>query len=140
MSKQSKLKDRGEQCRFVGYSPDHDGDVYMMYNPSTNRVLTTRDIIWMRRMLYVPKKVPGGVTASQLGPLFSLLIPSDVYDDISKPMEISKDDEADAEDDVTTQRITFAKNDDNESTNLSVDDPKNEFDDLMDTGVDIDFS
>ena len=37
---------------FVGYALDHDGDCYRMYNPQTNRVVVTRGIICMRRMIY----------------------------------------------------------------------------------------
>ena len=46
--KVSKVLDRGVQCMFVGYAIDHDGDVYRMWNPNTNRVLISRDIIWLK--------------------------------------------------------------------------------------------
>ena len=47
-----KLSDRGVICVFIGYAKDHDGDCYKMWNPDTNGVHTTRDIIWLRRMYY----------------------------------------------------------------------------------------
>ena len=42
-----KLADRGEIKVFVGYADDHPGDVYRMLNPSTGRISTTRDIMWL---------------------------------------------------------------------------------------------
>ena len=52
----SKVLDRGVQCMFVGYAMEHDGDVYRMWNPETDRVLISRDVIWMKRMFFEPKK------------------------------------------------------------------------------------
>ena len=39
-----KLEDRGFPAIFVGYAPDHAGDVYRMFNPVTSRVIVTRDV------------------------------------------------------------------------------------------------
>ena len=50
-----KLADRGAQCMMVGYAESHDGDVYRMWNPVTRRVHITRDIIWMKQMLFQKK-------------------------------------------------------------------------------------
>jgi hypothetical protein len=36
----------------VGYADDHDGDVYQMWNPKTERVHITRDVIWMKQMMF----------------------------------------------------------------------------------------
>ena len=47
-----KVADRGIQCMFVGYALDHAPDCYRMWNPSTNRLMITRDIIWLQRMFY----------------------------------------------------------------------------------------
>ena len=47
-----KLANRGVACMFIGYPPNHEGDVYRMWNPVTNGVHTTRDVIWLRRMYY----------------------------------------------------------------------------------------
>ena len=52
----SKLADRGVQCMFVGYAKDHAGDVYLMYDPATKRVHTTRDVIWLKRMFFEKNK------------------------------------------------------------------------------------
>jgi hypothetical protein len=37
---------------FIGYADDHDGDVYRMGNPKTERVHDTRDVIWMKQMMF----------------------------------------------------------------------------------------
>jgi hypothetical protein len=37
---------------FIGYADDHDGDVYRMWNPKTERVHITRDVIWMKQMMF----------------------------------------------------------------------------------------
>ena len=48
----SKLEKIGVQCMFVGYAKDHAGDVYRMWDPTTNRVHVTRDVIWLKRMCW----------------------------------------------------------------------------------------
>ena len=55
----SKIEDRGTTCMFVGYAINHDSAVYRMWNEETNRVIVSRDVIWLRRMFYVqPDTVP----------------------------------------------------------------------------------
>jgi hypothetical protein len=49
---QPKLVDRGITCMMVGYATDHEGDCYIMWNPATSRVYTTRDITWLNRFFY----------------------------------------------------------------------------------------
>ena len=49
-----KLADKGVQCMFVGYAHKHGGDVYRMWNPNTNRVHISRDVIWLKRMYFKP--------------------------------------------------------------------------------------
>ena len=39
---------------FVGYSNNHTGDTYEMWDPMTNSIHTTRDIQWLNRMYYSP--------------------------------------------------------------------------------------
>ena len=41
----AKLADRGVQCMMVGYAENLDGDVYLMWNPLTEHVHVTWDII-----------------------------------------------------------------------------------------------
>jgi len=45
----AKLADRGVQCMMVGYAENHDGDVYLMWNPLTECIHVTQDIIWLKR-------------------------------------------------------------------------------------------
>ena len=47
-----KVADRGVQCLIVGYALNHHGDCYRMWNPKTNYVYETRDVIWLRRMYF----------------------------------------------------------------------------------------
>jgi hypothetical protein len=56
-----KLGNRGTQCMFVGYATKSGGDVYRMWNPHTNRLMITRDIIWLKRMYFAPE-VPSVLT------------------------------------------------------------------------------
>jgi len=51
-TKVSKVLDRGIQCMFVGCAMNHDGDVYRMWNPETDRVMISRDVIWLKRMSF----------------------------------------------------------------------------------------
>jgi hypothetical protein len=37
---------------FISYTDDHDGDVYRMWNPKTERVHITRDVIWMKQTIF----------------------------------------------------------------------------------------
>jgi hypothetical protein len=60
-----KIADRGIQCMMVGYSTNHTGDCYDMWDPSTGGIHQTRDIIWLRRMYFppieaVPELAPSG--------------------------------------------------------------------------------
>jgi hypothetical protein len=45
-----KLDNRGQHCMMLGYADNHAKDVYCMLNLETNRVLLTRDIIWLKKM------------------------------------------------------------------------------------------
>ena len=47
----SKLSDRGVEAMFVGYSEYHAKNVYRFMNLKTNRIMTSRDVIWMH-LLY----------------------------------------------------------------------------------------
>ena len=40
----------------VGYEQDHASDCYQMWYPETNKVIVTRDVIWLRRMFFSYKK------------------------------------------------------------------------------------
>jgi hypothetical protein len=47
-----KLYDKGIHCMFVGYTSDHPGDCYRMFDPKTNGIRVTRDVIWLKRMFF----------------------------------------------------------------------------------------
>jgi hypothetical protein len=47
-----KVADRGVPCMFVGYSKNHPGDTYRMYDPATGGIHDVRDVIWLHRMYY----------------------------------------------------------------------------------------
>ena len=47
-----KMHTKGTACMFVGYTNDHTGDCYRMWNPITNMVHETRDVLWLNRMYF----------------------------------------------------------------------------------------
>jgi hypothetical protein len=49
---QSKLKNRGTPCIFVGYSVHHENDVYRMLNLDTKRIIHLCDIIWLNEVYH----------------------------------------------------------------------------------------
>ena len=52
-----KTPDRGVICALVGYANDHEGACYQMYNPESNVLYESRDIVWLKR-LYFPNTLP----------------------------------------------------------------------------------
>ena len=44
--KQAKLDVKATKCVMIGYSPDHAGDTYRMYNPTTKKVINSRNVTW----------------------------------------------------------------------------------------------
>ena len=50
--KDKKSVDRGIPMMFVGYPANREEDSVRMWNPKTNGVVTTRDVIWMKRMFF----------------------------------------------------------------------------------------
>ena len=51
----SKIEDRGTTCMLVGYALNHDSGVYRLWNEETDRVIVSRDVIWLKRMYYEKK-------------------------------------------------------------------------------------
>ncbi len=41
-----KLDRRSERCVMVGYAENHAEDCYRLYNPETQKIIISRDIIW----------------------------------------------------------------------------------------------
>jgi hypothetical protein len=46
---QAKLSNQGAFCMFVGYTEHHSRDVYRMLNLTTNSIINSRDIIWLKK-------------------------------------------------------------------------------------------
>ena len=47
---------------FTGnYNTDHMGDMYMMWNPITDKVHVTHDIIWLKQKYFVKLAIPPDV-------------------------------------------------------------------------------
>ena len=61
-----KLEDRGFASIFVGYAPNHSGDVYRMFNLVTNRVLVTRDVKFLGKYYGKWKKRNRGTMSAYL--------------------------------------------------------------------------
>ena len=50
--KNGKVGDRAISMMFVGYAKNHSGDCYQMYNPETELISETRDVMWLHQMYY----------------------------------------------------------------------------------------
>ena len=61
-----KPKDRGVHCMFVGYAEGHVGDCYQMWNPITNKVYESRDVVFLQRMFYVKSDGPFSATVRMI--------------------------------------------------------------------------
>ena len=46
----NKLSDRGSTAIFLGYSPNHAGNVYRLLNISTHKIITSRSIYWLNKI------------------------------------------------------------------------------------------
>ena len=52
--KDGKTGDRGIDMMFVGYPLNREEDSYRMWNKTTNGVVTSRDIIFLKQMFFAP--------------------------------------------------------------------------------------
>ena len=50
--KDMKANDHGIEMMFIGYPANHEADIVHTWNPATNRVVVTRDVIWLKRMFF----------------------------------------------------------------------------------------
>ena len=46
---QSKLKNKGKTCVFVGFAENHVANTYHMFDVTTKKVILTQDIIWANK-------------------------------------------------------------------------------------------
>ena len=42
----NKIEERSMKCIMVGYSRNSSGDTYRLYNPTTKRIISSRDVKW----------------------------------------------------------------------------------------------
>jgi len=42
----NKIEERSIKCIMVDYARNHSGDTYRLYNPTTNRIISSRDVKW----------------------------------------------------------------------------------------------
>ncbi len=47
-----KSRDCGIKMMFVGYPANRESDSVLMWDPTTNGVVTTRNVIWMKPMYF----------------------------------------------------------------------------------------
>ena len=66
-----KPKDKGVHCMFVGYSDDHDGDCYDMWDPNKKRIHQSRDVTWLKRMYFV--KPIGDLSEARMLPIIPVV-------------------------------------------------------------------
>ncbi len=52
-----KTRDLGVTSMFVGYTSNHEGDCYRLWNPKTKKVSKTRDMIFLNRMFFKTPKI-----------------------------------------------------------------------------------
>lgn len=50
----AKLPNCGTKMMFVGYATDSSGNTYCMWNPNTNRMIKTWDVVWLGQMYFPP--------------------------------------------------------------------------------------
>jgi hypothetical protein len=92
----SKLHGRGVQCMFVGYAENHKGGVYRMWNPKTRKIYITRDVIFLKLMLFqttvdkvaVVPSVTQDVTALDAGESTNETEPTDTGSETSGETEV----------------------------------------------------
>jgi len=53
--KDGKTGDKGAAMMFVRYPVNQEADSVRMWNPVTNGVVTTRDVIWLKQMFFERK-------------------------------------------------------------------------------------
>ena len=60
-----KLRNQGSDGMFVGHAQDCAGDTYRMFVPHTHAIQMSRNVQWMKRMLYwEPVQEPVGTINS----------------------------------------------------------------------------
>jgi hypothetical protein len=91
--KDGKFGDRGTVMMFVGYPFNREADCVRMWNESTNRVVETRDVIWLKRMYFKP---------AQAVVDFIDMVPED-EEKVYQGEEATNDDASDSEEEEDTK-------------------------------------
>jgi len=54
-----KLENKGMECIFVGYAENHTGDVYRLLNLKTDKIVLSRDVVWLNKTFEEYMKIDG---------------------------------------------------------------------------------
>eukprot|EP00957_Ditylum_brightwellii_P008282 626447-Ditylum_brightwellii.AAC.1 len=60
-----KMKPHGVTCMMSGYAVNHIDRVYHMWNPKTNRVLVSQDVMWLKWMYFQPHHPPAELVVNE---------------------------------------------------------------------------
>ena len=85
---------------FVGFTYNHPGDCYRMYDPKTSRTRETRDVIWLKQMFY------------QRPPNQRELTMESIMYDIIQEQNQDKDQDQDKDHDHANNQAVATQNDD----------------------------
>ena len=105
-----KMQERGEVVMMVGYALNHGSGTYRVYNPKTNRIVLSRDVVWGE---FKPKKLETSLD------VFS------VDDSASQELGESSNDSST----ISSEEVSVINISDNDSTSSSSSDGSYEEDD-----------
>jgi len=60
----NKLSNKGMKAIFVGYTEKHAGNMYRFINPSTNKIVLSRDVKWLVRKYCDEKNVKPSIISN----------------------------------------------------------------------------
>ena len=81
LGKDGKTGDRGATMMFISYPSLRESDSVRMWNPETNRVVTTRDVIWLHRMFFDPSRVSNINTFNEISEVNNSEADDDIVDE-----------------------------------------------------------
>ena len=90
----NRLSDKGLKAILVGYVDEHAGNVYQFLNPSTNRIILSRDVKWLSKSYGEEKHVK---------PSFVMpTVCNDISKDDEKTIEETDTDVSEDEEEIST--------------------------------------
>ena len=124
----------------VGYALNHDAGVYRMWNPTTDRVIVSCGIIWLRRMYFEQQQGPPNVI---VGPTFTNEVWEGVGNDDTVEPSIDENvgnNETSNDEEKETESLDIERNDDSEDETCGdqEDSDDESFDDQEDSMVEDD--